>query len=449
MSLLPLDARLSDLPLHATTLTTCCLGQAAIARFQETQTLPGIILLHEHRFLAVLSRQHFFERLSRPYSYELYAQRPLQVFYDCNPVESLLLDASLTVTDAAHQTLQRPLEQAYEPIAVVLEDGTYRLLSARDLLLAYTEIHRLTEVQLRAQTAALEQTVKTLQKAQTQLIQAEKMSALGQMVAGIAHEINNPISFVYGNVVHAQQYSQDLMDLVKLYQQHYPAPHPDIQAAIEALDLDFVRVDLDKALTSMHLGASRVQEIVRSLRTFSRLDEAPTKAVCLHAGLDSTLLILQHRLRAQGDRPAIAVHKHYGPLPPIECYAGPLNQVFLNLLSNAIDAIDARHRQEAHRQPRLDITTALISEAGQPQRVSIQIADNGLGMTPEVRQRLFTPFFTTKPIGKGTGLGLAISYPIVVDKHGGTITFDSEPGQGTEFRLELPVRLTTVEQQTR
>jgi signal transduction histidine kinase len=310
-------------------------------------------------------------------------------------------------------------------------------------------------------TEQLNQTLTELKKAQSQLIQTEKMSSLGQMVAGIAHEINNPINFINGNITHASDYVQELLDLVELYQSHYPNPTDEIQAQIQAIDLDFLTEDLVKLLSSMKVGADRIREIVLSLRNFSRLDEADMKPIDIHAGIDSTLLILQNRLKETPTHPGIRVVKEYGDLPLIECYAGQLNQVFMNILSNAIDILEENFElkvketglgrkpaaqttlsekpdltaSESAPVPTITIRTQLEEEG----HVVIRIADNGPGMTEEIRNRLFDPFFTTKPVGKGTGLGLSISYQIVVDKHGGSLKCFSEPGQGAEFWIEIPI----------
>lgn len=286
----------------------------------------------------------------------------------------------------------------------------------------------------------LEQTLIELQNTQGYLVQSEKMSSLGQLVAGVAHEINNPVSFIYGNLVHASGYTQDILGLVKLYQQHYPHPVPEIQSEIDAIDLDFLIEDLPKLLSSMKLGAERICEIVAALRNFSRIAEAEVKAINLHEGLDSTLMILQNRLKASGKHPEIQVIREYGNLPLVECYAGQLNQVFMNLLVNAIDAIDEQNQTRSLAE----ITTnpsciRVCTEVVNDYEVAIRIADNGPGMTEDVKQRLFDPFFTTKPLGTGTGLGLSISYQIVVDKHGGQIRCYSQLGQGTEFVIQIPL----------
>ncbi|MFB2978770.1 PAS domain S-box protein [Microseira sp. BLCC-F43] len=301
-----------------------------------------------------------------------------------------------------------------------------------------------SEAQLRQQTQNLEQTLRELQRTQSQLIQSEKMSSLGQLVAGVAHEINNPVSFIFCNITHADTYTQDLLQLIQLYQKHYPQPVAEIQAQAEAIDLEFMLEDLPKLLTSMKVGAERIQQIVLSLRTFSRMDEAQIKQVNIHDGIDSTLTILQNRLKAKPDCPEIEVSKDYGNLPLVECYAGQLNQVFMNILCNAIDALEEGHKSRVigHRKedqspiPTIRIRTQLI----QPNQVIIQIADNGPGMTETVRQRLFDPFFTTKPVGKGTGMGLSISYQIITERHGGSLQCISSPGQGAEFAIQIPLK---------
>ncbi len=300
------------------------------------------------------------------------------------------------------------------------------------------------ETQLNQRTAELEQTLQELQHTQMQMVQSEKMSGLGQLVAGVAHEINNPVNFIYGNLNHADNYLQDLLMLLNLYQQHYSTPHADIQRAIEAIDLEFLTEDLQKLLTSMKVGADRIQKIVASLRNFSRMDEAAIKEVDIHEGIESTLMILQHRLRDRVNTPNIEIVRAFGELPLIECYAGQLNQVFMNLLSNAIDALDESLASEKMRRapgkpaltPTITIHTALLDD----QQIAIQISDNGVGVPDSVKQRLFDPFFTTKPVGKGTGMGLSISYQVVTEKHKGTLHCVSALGQGATFIVTIPTR---------
>lgn len=293
----------------------------------------------------------------------------------------------------------------------------------------------------RHQAERLSQALRDLQKTQTQLIQTEKMSSLGQLVAGVAHEINNPVNFIYGNLTHVSEYAEDLIKLLELYQQHCPNPTPEIRDRAEDVDLGFIAQDLPKILSSMNMGVDRIRQLVLSLRNFSRLDEAAMKPVNIHEGIDSTLLILQHRLKANSNLHSIEIVKNYGNLPLVECYAGQLNQVFMNVLSNAIDALE--HHSQCVSEPhasRITISTAVSEFGDYIPSVVIRIADNGPGMLETVSARVFDPFFTTKPVGKGTGLGLSISYQIVVDRHGGIFKCTSHLGQGTEFWIEIPVR---------
>jgi two-component system, NtrC family, sensor kinase len=325
------------------------------------------------------------------------------------------------------------------------EDGEIEFLSiiARDIS-DYKQAEaalRSSESQLRQQTQDLEFTLSELRKTQSQLIQSEKMSSLGQLVAGVAHEINNPVNFIYGNIAHTAEYAQDLIALLESYQRHYPHPAPALKAEIEAIDLDFLMCDLPKTLASMRIGAERIREIVLSLRTFSRLDQADIKAIDLHESIDSTLMILQSRLKPNSDFPGIQVIKDYGNLPLVECYAGQLNQVFMNILSNAIDALEEsfedsilnKSEDSKAQSPTIRIVTKQVKS-----NTIIHIVDNGSGMSEEVRSRLFDPFFTTKPVGKGTGLGLSISYQIVVEKHQGELRCQSTLGEGTEFTITIP-----------
>jgi signal transduction histidine kinase len=271
------------------------------------------------------------------------------------------------------------------------------------------------------------------------------------MVAGIAHEINNPVCFVYGNLAPAGKYIEELLELINLYRQHYPVAVPAIQEYAEEIDLDFLVEDLPDLLLSMKVGAERIRDIVTTLRTFSRVDQAEMKQVNIHEGLDTTLQILQHRLKKKPGHQEIEVIKKYGTLPLIECYAGQLNQVFMNILANAIDALESQTVSSEQRgsemlttqpSPRIQICTEVVGSSESTEdskRVIIRICDNGPGMTERVRLMLFDPFFTTKPVGQGTGLGLSISYQIVVAEHGGLLRCESAPGQGTEFIIEIPI----------
>jgi len=297
---------------------------------------------------------------------------------------------------------------------------------------------RQSEEHSRHQAQKLDRALQELQRTQTQLIQTEKMSSLGQLVAGIAHEINNPVSFIFGNIAYARQYASDLLELVDIYTRQYPLT-PEIEAKTESIGLDFLRKDFPRLLSSMQSGADRIREVVLSLRNFSRLDEAQKKPVDLHSGIDSTLLIVQNRLTAKAGRSSIQLIKDYGELPQVECYPGQLNQVFMHLLTNAIDAIELDPRQRPSSQGGSNYTISIRTRMVDPNHVEIRIIDNGPGMTDTVKQRVFEMGFTTKPVGKGTGLGLSISHQIVVEKHGGQLNLHSTPGEGTEFAIILPI----------
>lgn len=309
---------------------------------------------------------------------------------------------------------------------------------------AETELQQLThelESRVLERTTELSEALMSLKQAQTQMVQTEKMSSLGQLLAGIAHEINNPVNFIYGNLAHASNHVQDLLTLIEEYQREYPLPTGKISQIIEDIELDFLQEDLPKLLSSMQVGTDRIRGIVKSLRTFSRLDESEVKIVDIHEGLDSTLMILNHRLKATPDRPAIHLIKDYGELPLIKCCAGQLNQVFMNILSNAIDALEdsnlGRSLSDIKANPnQITIRTAIIDGGKQ---VEICIRDNGIGMSEIVKKKIFDYLFTTKPVGQGTGLGLSISYQIVVEKHKGTLTCESEIGKGTEFVIAIPI----------
>ncbi|NJP12434.1 MAG: hypothetical protein HC866_25660 [Leptolyngbyaceae cyanobacterium RU_5_1] len=294
----------------------------------------------------------------------------------------------------------------------------------------------------------LEDSMRELRRTQAHLIQSEKMSSLGQLVAGIAHEMNNPVSFIYGNVSYAQGYTRDLLKIIKLYQQHYPELPKTMQAEIEAVDLEFLETDFPRLLTSMKVGSERIQKIVKSLHTFAHLNEAEIKVVDIHSGIDSTLMLLKSRLKAQpilaSDvdylRPEIIVTKDFGKLLPVECYPDQLNQVFLYILNNAIEALDRLNQQRTPAEIEASLNQIHIStEVFENKWVAIHIADTGPGVSETIKSRLFDPFFTTKPVGQGTGLGLSICYQIVVETHGGDIQCSSTPGYGTEFVVKIPI----------
>jgi two-component system, NtrC family, sensor kinase len=341
------------------------------------------------------------------------------------------------------------LHAVVDQVAIAIEQAELYAKTRAAAFAAETQAKQLTEA------------LQNLQQTQSQLIQTEKMSSLGQMVAGIAHEINNPVNFITGNLSHAANYVHDLIDLINRYQQCYPQPTPEIQEIIEDIDLEFLIEDLPKILSSMKMGADRIREIVLSLRQFSRLDDSQMKPFDIHEGIDSTLLILQNRLKPRGKHPGITIVKEYGEIPPVMCYHGQINQVLMNILSNAIDALEgwnvAQIQQSLSEAEHPDKETqcsgndALIhsipplptiwvrTDVQDGNQVVLRIRDNGPGITPSILSHLFEPFFTTKPVGKGTGLGLSISYQIIVEKHGGNLKCISEPGQGAEFWIQIPI----------
>ncbi|WP_160148395.1 ATP-binding protein [[Leptolyngbya] sp. PCC 7376] len=308
---------------------------------------------------------------------------------------------------------------------------------------AYSDFVKELLLSSQAANQKLEQTLTELQSAQIQVIQSEKMSSLGQLVAGVAHEINNPVNFVQGNIYHVETYVNDLLEIPEFYQQFYPEPPEEIESFLEDIEMEFVREDLPKILKAMRVGTNRITDIVLALRNFSRTDDSKLKKMDVHEGIENTLMILRHRTDSKGKRPKIEIEKKYSELPQINCYPGLLNQVFMNLLANAIDALEEKLEGQSEEEkqketPHITIRTGLTQDN---KSIQVAIADNGLGIPDKVRSRIFDPFFTTKEIGKGTGMGLSISYQLVTEKHQGQFRCESKPGQGTEMIIEIPLAL--------
>ncbi|MBE9007435.1 HAMP domain-containing protein [Fortiea sp. LEGE XX443] len=372
-----------------------------------------------------------------------------------NPIQ-ILTNVARRSTEESNFELQVPIERddeigilakSFNQLIAAVQQLLQQQQTTNQQLAAYSEtleqkVEQRTE-ELNEKNSHLENILEELQRTQFQMVQSEKMSALGQMIAGVAHEINNPVNFIHGNLSYVQEYAENLLNFVKLYQKYYPEPIPEIADEAEEIDLEFMQADLPKMLDSMKVGTDRIRQIVLSLRNFSRTDEAGFKAVDIHEGIDSTLLILQHRLKEQPERPAIAVIKDYDNLPLVECYPGQINQVLMNILANGIDAIEesiitsqqSKVEYLTCHRPQIIIRTSVVNS----QWIEIAIADNGSGIPEAVQKQIFHPFFTTKPIGKGTGMGMSISYQIITEKHGGKLECLSTPGQGAEFVIQIPI----------
>jgi two-component system, NtrC family, sensor kinase len=325
---------------------------------------------------------------------------------------NIILSPLLAVISVANQVTQEANFDLQVPLTTNDEVG--KLANTLNLLIQ--QVKQLLEAQ-QAET-------------QTRLIQSEKMSSLGQMIAGVAHEINNPVNYISGNLNHAKTYTDDIFRLLKAYKQEFPDPVASVDAIAQEIDIEFIKEDLPKLLTSMEFGANRAREIAQNLKDFSRIDDGEVESVDLHTCIDSTLLILQNRLKS-----GIDVIRNYGDIPTIKGYTGLLYQVFMNLLSNSIDALEEKQATNTEFKPVITITTTYINDS-----ITVKITDNGLGISSENKSKIFDDFFTTKPRGVGTGLGLAITYEIVTQKHHGEIIFQSELEQGTQFEITLPVR---------
>jgi PAS domain S-box-containing protein len=362
------------------------------------------------------------------------------------------IEKALSTGEIQVYELQREIEgeTQYEEARIVASGRDEVLVLVRDITerKKIEEALRKSEAKFREKAQELERAIDELKHTQVQLVQSEKMSSLGQLIAGIAHEINNPVGFIHANINPAMEYASDLLNLIEYYQQNHPQPIAEIAQKLDSVDPDFITEDFPKLLNSMKEGADRICQIVQSLKNFSRLDRVECKQVDIHECIDSTLMILRHRLKSSSTGSEIKVIKEYGQLPLIDCYPGQLNQVFMNILSNAIDAVTSHEKADINtyealigrlsptQLPSIWIRTAVIKN----NKITICIADNGSGIPDDVKPKIFDPFFTTKPPGKGTGLGLSISYRIVAERHGGEMKCYSGANGGTEFVIELPLR---------
>lgn len=444
---LKLESTLEELPVWTVQIELDHPGNELSKLFDEEPLLPGILLTKNQQCVGMISRQLFFEQMSRPYGLGLFAGRPVEYLYNFLAPSIFIISEDTPIVDATQMALGRSSKLVYEPIVITDNSGQYGLLDFHQLLLAYSQIHVLTLSRLQKEkerARIAREDFRDLQHNYTRLLQNEKMIALGQLVAGIAHEINNPMNFIYGNLSYATEYVQDLLFILQCYQQKIPYHDALAQAQNKGIEINFIMEDLPKLLSSMKVGATRINEIILSLRNFSRLDQAELKFVDLHQGIENTLVILQHNLKAKTDRPEIKVIKEYGKLPLVECYAGQMNQVFMNIIANAIDALSESYslsklNDDFNTNIHKDLIIRIRTQVTDENQVMVSIADNGMGIPDSIQKRLFDPFFTTKPVGKGTGLGLSISYQIIVEKHSGNIHCISSPGMGSEFIIKIPI----------
>ncbi|NET00550.1 MAG: ATPase [Sphaerospermopsis sp. SIO1G1] len=452
------ESTLRELPVWTDYLELDHPGYELSRMFEQNPLLPGVILTRDRECVGMISRRLFFEQMSRPYGLGLFAGRPVEYLYNFLLPDLFILHEETSIVDANKAALERSAKLVYEPIVVVNRNFQYGLLDFHQLLLAYSQVHLFTASRLRTEKERVQRAkadFRDLQQNYTRLLQNEKMIALGQLVAGIAHEVNNPINFIYGNISYASEYVQELLFILKSYQQNKAYPDIAKEAQKQGIDIEFLMDDLPKVLSSMKVGATRISEIVVSLRNFSRLDQAELKFVDIHEGIENTLIILKHNLKPRPDRPEIQIIREYSNLPLVECYAGQLNQVFMNIISNAIDALseaykisvgddDHRARSKVKRDLKIYIQSKLIDN----NHIMVRIGDNGLGIPKNIQAKLFDPFFTTKPVGKGTGLGLSISHQIIVEKHCGDIHCISNPGKGAEFIIKIPIKAVHKEHES-
>ncbi|MBW4442637.1 MAG: response regulator [Plectolyngbya sp. WJT66-NPBG17] len=397
-------------------------GEDAIDKL--TEVAPDLILL-----AVMLPGMDGFEICDRIKSSPKTQEIPIIFITARSDAEDKVKGLNFGAVDYITKPFQQEEVLARVQVHLKLRQRTQQLKDLNDRL----------EQRVDERTDQLSRSLNELQAAQLKLIQQEKMSTLGQLVAGIGHEINNPLNSITGNLAHAEQYVQDLLSHLRLYHRYYPDPIAEIVQDAEEIDLPFLSTDLLQLLNTLQVAADRIAHISESLRTFSRADSENTIALQIQDGLDSTLLLLQHRIKANSHRPAIQITRDYAELPRVACYPGQLNQVFMNLLANAIDAIEESNRGKNYAEivacpNEIRVITELKSD-----KVTIRIRDNGVGMSQAVQQEMFKPSFTTKPVGKGTGLGLAIAYQIIVEKHQGSLICNSAPGEGTEFTIELPL----------
>lgn len=430
---LSLESSLQELPMYSFQVEINCTGAEVAKYFDKYPLLPGAILLEQGNFTGMISRRRLVEFLIRPYGQELFSQESLGTLYSYARTAILLLPETTPILTAMQYGLRRSPELLAEPVVVKTAANTYKLLDIHELNMAAWQIRGI-ETQVR------------YERSQAQMIQNDKMASLGRLVDGVAHEILDPVGFIWGNLTYISHYSQDLLKLIAAYDQSLSNNLEAINLVKEEIEFDFLETDLLKALNSIQTGAERLKKLVTSLQNFCHIDEVYPKPVDLHACIDSILLLIKSRLKGE-----IVIVRNYGKLPPISCFTGQVNQVFMNILSQAVDTLlDESVRQNLCAEssknvdkPKIEITTAIISQAATKPNapdsrwVSISIVDNGLGMSLESQQQLMESFSIEKRADKETSL--AVSYRIITAKHGGKLNFRSQVGVGTEFEILLPL----------
>ncbi|MFB2938603.1 sensor histidine kinase [Aerosakkonemataceae cyanobacterium BLCC-F154] len=429
MAELSLNSTLQELLLYDLTIESSQLGKEVAKALEANPLLPGFIVLEKGQLLGMISRRRFLECISRPYGLEIFMKRPIKSLYSLALTDTLVFPSNMLIVESAKKCLQRPPELVDEPIVVEIEPQVYRLLDIHQLLVAQSQIHELATKVINEQT-------------KSQMLQTEKMASLGQMVAGIAHEILNPVNFIAGNLEYLANYSQDLIDLIAAYETEVNYVPETVNNLREEIEIDFLKDDMQQIVSSMRLGTERLVKIVNSLRNFSHIGDGQQKPIDIHECLESTLLILHNRIKY-----SIELVKDYGKLPPVSCYSGQLSQVFVNIIGNAVDALMEKVLVAPKTwKAQIRVSTEIVEAEGK-KWAKVRIGDNGPGIPGEIQGRIFETFFTTKPVGKGTGLGLAISHQIVTENHQGKLNVRSQSNKledfsaniNTEFEIMLPL----------
>ncbi|MEH1961290.1 MAG: ATP-binding protein [Nostoc sp.] len=430
---LGLESTLQELPMYNFPVEINRTGMEVAHFLEKYPLLPGVILVEQGKFIGMISRRRLLEFLIRPYGQELFVQQPLTVLYSYARIPMLLLADTTSILTAMQLSLKRSPELLAEPIVVQTQSGAYRLLDVQELNIISWQIRGIDNLV-------------RYERSQAQMIQNDKMANLGRLVDGVAHEILDPVGFIWGNIIYVSTYSQDLLKLIAAYDKELPSASQAINQIKEDIEFDFLEQDLSRSLASIRTGAERLKKLVTSLQNFCHIDELYPKPVDLHACIDSIILLINSRLQGE-----IEIVKYYGQLPPVYCFMGQLNQVLMNIFSEIVDTLlNEGVRQQLHledtktvQKPRIEITTEVISqEASNPDApdsrwVLIRIADNGSGMSQELQQQIIESFSLEKKTGKNTSL--AVSYRIITARHGGKLSFHSQIGIGTEFEILLPL----------